>query len=117
MTALWVGTVVAQVVITLVLGLIVASLRWTVNRLISANDSDHQRTDQRIEQLIAALAAEREARHADIAAVTAETAAVKEERPRRGEIITHYAALSQQVGDVAERVAGLASLIQTRRDP
>jgi uncharacterized membrane-anchored protein YhcB (DUF1043 family) len=114
MSAAWIGMVVVQVAVTLVLGLIVGSLRWTMMRLIAQNDRDHGRTDQRIEALTTALAAERDARHAARTDTERALADIREDRPRRDEVIGQYAALVQRIGDVAERLSELSGRIDGR---
>jgi hypothetical protein len=114
LTTAWVLMLVVQVLITAVLGVIVGSLRWTVSRLVKQNDDEHGKTDERLDRITSALAAERDARHAARAETERQIADLREDRPRRDEVIGQYGALVQKIGDVAERLSELSGRIDGR---
>lgn len=114
LTALWIASLVVQGVFTAILGLIVATIKASVARLVSQNDASHSEIRCELSELVKALGQEREARHACAENHAAELATIREDRPRREEIIAHYGSLSQKLGEVKADVGELKGMLAAK---
>lgn len=111
-----------QGLLTLILGGVVTSVGWSLRRVIEQNDAEHAELksevkaslsalDTRIDRLVDAITAEANARHLCAEKKANELSDIKEERPRREEIIAQYGALSQKIQGVSEQLHELAGRV------